>query len=85
MGAATDAALQLARDIEAEVAAHRHVDENDRRCAAREILGAWRLAMRLDYPAADRATGEFTVIERRILAGGDTPRLPRPSLPEVTL
>lgn len=70
MGSPTDTALQLARDIEAEVAALRHVDDDDRRCAARQILGAWRLAMRLDYPAADEATDEFTAIERRVLAGG---------------
>jgi hypothetical protein len=70
MGAPTDTALQLARDIEAEVAADPHADDGDRRGAARQILGAWRLAMRLDYPAADEATDEFTAIERRVLAGG---------------
>lgn len=84
MGAPTDTALQLARDIEAEVAALRHVDDDDRRCAARQIWGAWRLAMRLDYPAADRAKDEFTVIERRILAGGDT-ALAQIIAPAVTL
>lgn len=64
MGAVTDSALELARDIAAEYADDR--DAGIRRWARGQILGARRLAMLLDYAAADSAQDEFDSIEGRL-------------------
>ena len=75
MTAVTDIALELASDIAAKYA-----DESDagiRRWACGQIMGAWRLAMRLDYDAAESALDAFKSIEGRLEKPtpepGDTP------------
>ena len=71
MGAVTDIALELARDIAAEIADPQHFDDEARRLVARlsswEIFGVWRLAMRLDPEAASAAQKEFDGIRQGLL------------------
>ena len=86
MGAPTDNALRIARDIEAQMAAIPNAGFLARIEALRAIAGVWRLASRLDYHAADQAIEQITAIQGRVMdappdSGADIARtIPPPGM-----
>lgn len=70
MGAATDQALELVREITAEHLERSTPNDDDRRAATWEMFGVERLAMRLDHDAAVRASPLFKSAVRQIWRAG---------------